>query len=60
MRKLSEIERDIRKVSDLLNRLILEKKLTIAYMTKIEDSSKVLTKRAIDRMKDDKHWECGL
>ena len=60
MRNISEIERDIRKVSDLLNRLVLERKLTITYMAGVEASSKILTEKAMAKMKDDKHWECGL
>lgn len=60
MRKLSEIERDIRKVSDLLNRLVLERKLTIQYLQDMETSSQVLTQKAMAKMKDDKHWEAGI
>lgn len=60
MREISEIEKDIRRVSDLLNRLVLERKLTIAHMETCEVKAKVLMKKTIDRMKDDKHWECGL
>ena len=60
MRKLSEIERDMRKVSDLLNRLVLERRLTIQFMEGIEASSQAITEKAMKRMKDDKHWECGL
>ena len=60
MRRLSEIERDIRKVSDLLNRLVLERKLTIAQIKGIEASAQILTEQAMKRMKDDKHWEPGL
>lgn len=60
MRNISEIELDIRKVSDLLNRLVLERKLTIQYLHGIETSSQILAEKAIAKMKDDKHWECGL
>ena len=60
MRNISEIERDIRKVSDLLNRLVLERKLTIQYLQGIESSSKVLTEKVMAKMKDDKHWEAGI
>lgn len=60
MRKISDIERDIRKVSDLLNRLVLERKLTIQQIKGIEASAQILTEQAILRMKDDKHWEAGL
>jgi hypothetical protein len=60
MRNLSDIERDIRKVSDLLNRLVLERKLTIQQINGIRASSEILAEQAIARMKDDKHWEPGL
>ena len=60
MRDLSEIERDIRRVSDLLNRLVLERKLTIQHINGIMASSEILAEQAIARMKDDKHWEAGL
>jgi len=57
MRDLSEIEQDIRKVSDLLNRLVLERKLTIQQINGMLVSSEILTDQVIARMKDDKHWE---
>jgi hypothetical protein len=60
LRDLSEIERDIRKVSDLLNRLVLERKLTIQQINGMLASSEILTEQAIARMKDDKHWESGI
>jgi len=60
MRDLSEIEQDIRKVSDLLNRLVLERKLTIQQINGMLVSSEILTDQVIARMKDDKHWETGL
>jgi hypothetical protein len=60
MRNLSDIERDIRKVSDLLNRLVLERKLTIQQINGILVSSEILAEQAMARMKDDKHWECGI
>jgi len=59
LRNLSEIERDIRKASDLLNRLVLERKLTIQQINGMLASSEILTEQAIARMKDDKHWEAG-
>jgi hypothetical protein len=59
MRNISEIELEIRKVSDLLNRLVLERKLTITYLQGIEASSQILTEKAMAKMKDDKHWEAG-
>ena len=60
MRDLSDIEKDIRKVSDLLNRLVLERKLTIQQINGMLASSEILTEQAIARMKDDKHWEAGI
>ena len=60
MRDIADIERDIRKVSDILNRLVLERKLTIQQINGLMASSEILTKQAIAKMKDDKHWEPGL
>ena len=60
MRDITDIEKDIRKVSDLLNRLVLERKLTIQQINGMRASSEILTEQAIARMKDDKHWEAGL
>ena len=60
MRDLADIEKDIRKVSDLLNRLVLERKLTIQQINGMRASSEILTEQAIARMKDDKHWEAGI
>jgi hypothetical protein len=60
LRDISEIERDIRKVSDLLNRLVLERKLTISQIKGMMASAEILTEQALARMKDDKHWEAGL
>ena len=60
MRELIDIEKDIRRVSDLLNRLVLERKLTIQQINGIRASSEILAEQAIARMKDDKHWETGL
>jgi len=57
LRDISEIERDIKKVSDLLNRLVLERKLTIQQIKGIMASAEILTEQALARMKDDKHWE---
>ena len=51
MRDLREIQRDIAKMSNLLNNLILEKKLTIAALQGIETSSKILAEQAIEKMK---------
>jgi len=60
MRDIADIEKDIRKVSDLLNRLVLERKLTIQQINGIRASSEILTAQAMAKMKDDKHWEPGL
>jgi hypothetical protein len=60
MRELEKIEKDILKVSDLLNRLVLERKLTIQQINGLRASAEILTEQALARMKDDKHWECGL
>ena len=51
MRDLREIQKDISKMSNLLNNLILEKKLTIAALEGIEASSKILTEQVIEKMK---------
>lgn len=60
MRDITDIEKDIRRVSDLLNRLVLERKLTIQQINGIRASSEILTAQAMARMKDDKHLEPGL
>lgn len=51
MRSIFEIQKDIAKMSNLLNNLILEKKLTIAALQGIETSSKILAEQAIEKMK---------
>jgi hypothetical protein len=51
VRDLREIQKDISKMSNLLNNLILEKKLTIAALEGIEASSKILTEQVIEKMK---------
>ena len=56
MRNLSAIERDIKRVSDLLNQLILERKMTILCIQDIEISSKDITEKAMKKMMDDKQW----
>jgi hypothetical protein len=60
LRDIADIERDIRKVSDILNRLVLERKLTIQQINGLMASSEILTQQVIAKMKDDKHWEPGL
>ena len=51
MRDIREIQRDIAKVSNMLNNLILERKLTICALQGIETSSKILTEQVIEKMK---------
>lgn len=51
MRSIIEIQKDIARVSNLLNILILEKKLTIAALEGIEVSSKILAEKVIEKMK---------
>lgn len=49
MRSIYEIQKDIQKVSHLLNNLILEKKLTLQLMWGLEESSKKLAEEAIEK-----------
>ena len=49
MRNIYEIQKDIEKVSHLLNNLILEKKLTLQTMWGLEESSKILAEKAIEK-----------
>lgn len=51
MRDLREIQKDISKMANLLNNLILERNLTIAALQGIETSSKILAEQAIEKMK---------
>lgn len=55
MRNLYEIQKDIDRTSILLNRLILEKKLTINIMAGHEVSAKIQTEKLIERCKEN----CG-
>ena len=49
MRNIYEIQKEIEKVSHLLNNLILEKKLTLEMMWGLEESSKILAEKAIEK-----------
>ncbi len=51
MRSIYEIQRDIARVSNLLNILILEKKLTVSTLEGIEVISKILAEKVIEKMK---------
>ena len=49
MRNIYEIQKEIEKVSHLLNNLILEKKITLQMMWGLEESSKLLAEKAIEK-----------
>lgn len=49
MRNIYEIQKEIEKVSHLLNNLILEKKITLEMMWGLEESSKILAEKAIEK-----------
>lgn len=51
MRNIYEIQKDIAKASQMLNNLILEKKLTLQVMRGLEESSKLLAEQVIEKMK---------
>lgn len=51
MRSIYEIQKDIAKVSHQLNNLILEKKLTLQMMWGLEESSKKLAEKVIEKAK---------
>lgn len=50
MRSIYDIQKDIAKVTNMLNNLILEKRLTVQVMEGIEASSKILTEQVIEKM----------
>ena len=52
MRSVYEIQKDIAKVSHMLNNLILEKKLTLQMMWGFEQQAKEIAERAIAKMKE--------
>jgi hypothetical protein len=51
MRSIYDIQRDIARVSNLLNILILEKKLTVSALEGLEVSSKIMAEKVIEKMK---------
>lgn len=57
MRSLYAIQRDIDKAATLLNRLILEKKLTVQQLQGIEASSEILTEKLMERLRHKE--DCG-
>jgi hypothetical protein len=52
MRSVYEIQREIATVSNKLNNLILEKKLTLQVMWGYEQQAKEIADRAIAKMKE--------
>ena len=52
MRSVYEIQREIATVSNKLNNLILEKKLTLQVMWGYEQQAKEIAERAIAKMKE--------
>ena len=51
MRSIYEIQKEIARVSHLLNNLILEKKLTLERMWMVEESAKKIAEKAIEKAK---------
>lgn len=57
MRSIYAIQKDIDRMTSLLKRLLLEKKLTVQQMEGIKASSEILTEKLIERLR---HTEgCG-
>lgn len=52
MRTVYEIQKEILAVSNKLNNLILEKKLTLQYMWSHEKQAEKLAEKVIERMKE--------
>ena len=50
MRDIYAIQKDIARVSNMLNNLILEKKLTVQVLEGLEASSKILAEKVIEKM----------
>jgi hypothetical protein len=57
MRSLFAIQRDIDRAAGLLNRLILEKKLTVAALEGAKVSSEILTEKLMERLRQKE--DCG-
>jgi hypothetical protein len=57
MRSLFAIQRDIDRAATLLNRLILEKKLTVAALEGAKASSEILTEQLMERLRHKE--DCG-
>ena len=52
MRSVYEIQREIAAVSNRLNNLILEKKLTLQLLWNHEKQAEILTEKVIEKMKE--------
>jgi hypothetical protein len=52
MRTVYEIQKEIAQVSNKLNNLILEKKLTLQVMWGYEKQAEILAEKVIERMKE--------
>jgi hypothetical protein len=52
MRSVYEIQKEIAQVSNRLNNLILEKKLTLQVMWNYEKTAEKLAEKVIERMKE--------
>lgn len=57
LRKLQNIDRDIKKATHLLCNLILERELTIKQLRGLEDSSQIHTEQLFRRLRDKE--DCG-
>jgi hypothetical protein len=54
MRTVYEIQREIAQVSNRLNNLILEKKLTLQWMWSYEKQAEILAEKVIEKMKEER------
>jgi hypothetical protein len=54
MRTVYEIQREIAAVSNRLNNLILEKKLTLQVLWGYEKTAEILAEKVIERMKEER------
>ena len=57
MRSIFAIQRDIDRTATMLNRLILEKKLTVTALEGVKASSEILTEKLIERLRHKEN--CG-